>query len=179
MYYVTNAKNETIARVAKASKEDVDRAVAAARKAFDHGPWPKMSPYERGRVIQKIADRIRERADEIARVESLNTGKPLARAKGEILGSAMVFDFYAAGDKHYGETLPLGGNIQTRPCAGNRRGRSDRAWNFSRWPLEGPGAGVRLLPDPEASLEHPLSARWRDLLSGRTGGSRQRPPPGR
>ena len=71
-----------------------------------------MSPYERGRVVQKIADRIRERADEIAQVESLNTGKPITRAKGEILSGAQVFDFYAgAGDKHYGETLPLGGNI--------------------------------------------------------------------
>jgi acyl-CoA reductase-like NAD-dependent aldehyde dehydrogenase len=106
------ATNKPVAHVAKASKEDVDRAVAAGRKAFDEGPWPKMSPYERGRVVQRIADRIRERANEIAEVESMNTGKPLARAKGEIMGSAAVFDFYAgAGDKFYGETLPLGGNI--------------------------------------------------------------------
>jgi betaine-aldehyde dehydrogenase len=106
------ATNEPIAQVAKATKEDVERAVQVARKAFDEGPWPKMSPYERGRVVQRIADRIRERADELAKTESLNTGKPLARAKGEIMGSAAVFDFYAgAGDKFYGETLPLGGNI--------------------------------------------------------------------
>jgi acyl-CoA reductase-like NAD-dependent aldehyde dehydrogenase len=102
------ATNETLAHVAKAGKEDVDRAVAAARKAFDEGPWPKMTPYERGRVVQKLANLIRERADDIAKVESLNTGKPLARAKGEILGSAMVYDFYAgAGDKFYGETIPM------------------------------------------------------------------------
>jgi betaine-aldehyde dehydrogenase len=105
------ANNQGIGRVAKASKEDVDRAVAAARHAFDEGPWPKMSPYERGRIIQKIADRIRERADEIARVESMDTGKPLARAKGEIMGSATVFDYYAgAGDKFFGETIPMGGS---------------------------------------------------------------------
>jgi acyl-CoA reductase-like NAD-dependent aldehyde dehydrogenase len=106
------ATNQVIARVAKAGREDVDRAVAAARKAFDEGPWPKMTPYERGRVIQKIADIIRSRADEIAALESLNSGKPLARAKGEILTSAMVFDFYAgAGDKFFGETIPMGEKV--------------------------------------------------------------------
>ncbi len=106
------ATNQAVAEVAKAGKEDVDRAVAAARKAFDEGPWPRMSPYERGRIIQKLADRIRERADEIAQIESLNTGKPITRSKGEILGSAMVFDYYAgAGDKFYGETIPMGDKI--------------------------------------------------------------------
>ena len=106
---INPATNQSIGKIAKASKEDVDRAVNAARKAFDEGPWPKMSPYERGRIIQKIADRIRERADEIAHVESLDTGKPLARAKGEIMGSATVFDYYAgAGDKFFGDTIPMG-----------------------------------------------------------------------
>ncbi|HYI15747.1 MAG TPA: aldehyde dehydrogenase family protein, partial [Thermomicrobiales bacterium] len=106
------ATNQAVAQVAKAGKEDVDRAVAAARKAFDEGPWPKMSPFERGRIIQKLADRIRERADEIAQIESLNTGKPITRSKGEILGSAMVFDYYAgAGDKFYGETIPMGDKV--------------------------------------------------------------------
>lgn len=106
------ATNQPVAQVAKAGKEDVDRAVAAARKAFDEGPWPRMSPYERGRIIQKLADRIRERSDELAALESLNTGKPITRSKGEILGSAMVFDYYAgAGDKFYGETIPMGDKI--------------------------------------------------------------------
>jgi acyl-CoA reductase-like NAD-dependent aldehyde dehydrogenase len=109
----TNPANDrAFARVAKASKEDVDRAVAAARKAFDEGPWPRMAPYQRGRIIQKLADLIRERADEIALLESQDTGKPLARAKGEILGSATVFDYYAgAGDKFYGETIPSADNV--------------------------------------------------------------------
>ncbi len=102
------ATTQEIGSVAKAGKEDVDRAVAAARKAFDEGPWPKMSPYERGRVIQRLADLIRERSDEIGLLESRDTGKPLARARGEIMGSAAVFDYYAgAGDKFYGETIPM------------------------------------------------------------------------
>jgi len=109
---INPATNETLATVAKAGVEDVQLAVEAARRAFDDGPWPRLSPYERGRIIQKIADRIRERADEIALVESRNTGKPLARAKSEVLTSATVFDFYAgAGDKFYGETIPMGDRI--------------------------------------------------------------------
>jgi len=101
------ATNRPIAEVAKGGRADVERAVSIARKAFDEGPWPRMSPYERGRVVQRIADRIRERADEIARVESLNTGKPLQNARNEVNSSAIVFDYYAgAGDKFYGETIP-------------------------------------------------------------------------
>lgn len=109
---INPATNEILADVAKAGLEDVEIAVQAARKAFDDGPWPRMSPYERGRIIQKLADIVRERADEIALVESKNTGKPLARAMGEILSSATVFDYYAgAGDKFYGETIPLGDKL--------------------------------------------------------------------
>jgi acyl-CoA reductase-like NAD-dependent aldehyde dehydrogenase len=102
------ATTQEIGKVAKAGTEDVDRAVAAARKAFDEGPWPKMSPYERGRIVQRLADLIRSKADELALLESRDTGKPLARARGEIMGSATVFDYYAgAADKFYGETLPM------------------------------------------------------------------------
>lgn len=106
------ATGQAFARVAKAGAEDVDRAVAAARKAFDEGPWPNMAPSERGRVLLKIANRIRERATEIGTIESHDAGKPLTRAIGEIMGSAAVYEYYAgAADKFYGETLPLGGNI--------------------------------------------------------------------
>ncbi|MCA9832670.1 MAG: aldehyde dehydrogenase [Thermomicrobiales bacterium] len=109
---INPATDQVIARVAKAGLPDVEAAVAAARKAFDEGPWPRMAPYERGRIIQKIADRIRERADELAAVESANTGKPMARAKGEILSGAVVFDYYAgAGDKFFGESIPLGDKV--------------------------------------------------------------------
>lgn len=109
---VNPATGNVIAKVAKAGKEDIDRAVASARKAFDEGPWPKLNPFERGRVLQRIADRVRERADELAELESLNTGKPIARAKGEILGAATIYEYYAgAADKFYGDTMPLGGNV--------------------------------------------------------------------
>ncbi len=101
------ATNRPLADVAKAGRADVERAVATARNAFDEGPWPRSSPYERGRVVQRIADRIRERADEIALLESRNTGKPIGNARNEVASAATVFDFYAgAGDKFYGETIP-------------------------------------------------------------------------
>jgi acyl-CoA reductase-like NAD-dependent aldehyde dehydrogenase len=105
------ATNVAHAVVTKGGLEDVDRAVAAARRAFDEGPWPTMHPSERGRVLQRIANRIRERADEIALIESQDTGKPLSMAHEEVLGSAEEFEYYAgAGDKFYGETIPLGVN---------------------------------------------------------------------
>lgn len=107
-YTVLNpATGQPIAEVAKGSQIDVERAVATARVAFDDGPWPRLSPYERGRVVQRIADRIRERAEEIALLESRNTGKSLANARNEVASAAIVFDYYAgAGDKFYGETIP-------------------------------------------------------------------------
>ena len=109
---INPARNETLAEIAKAGIEDVDETVQIARRAFDEGPWPRMTPHERGRIIQRIADRIRERADELALVESRNTGKPIVRARGEMLTSATVFDFYAgAGDKFYGESIPMSDKV--------------------------------------------------------------------
>ncbi|HUZ02195.1 MAG TPA: aldehyde dehydrogenase family protein [Thermomicrobiaceae bacterium] len=106
------ATNRVVAHVAKAGRADVDAAVRAARRAFDEGPWPRMTPYDRGRIIQKLANLIRERADDIAHLETLNTGKPIGRARGEILGAATVYDFYSgAADKFYGETIPLGDKV--------------------------------------------------------------------
>jgi acyl-CoA reductase-like NAD-dependent aldehyde dehydrogenase len=103
------ATDEVFASVAKAGTEDVDRAVDAARKAFDEGPWPGMHPSQRGAVLRKMAELIRERSTEIARLESLDTGKPIGRSTGEIIASAGVFDYYSgAADKFFGETIPLG-----------------------------------------------------------------------
>lgn len=108
---INPATGETIASVAKAGLDDVEIAVEAARKAFDEGPWPRMTPYERGRIVQRVADLIRERSDDLTMLESLNTGKPLERARGEILSGAQVFDYYAgAGDKFYGDSIPMGEN---------------------------------------------------------------------
>src|SRR5262249_33002108 len=70
------ANGEVLARVAEGSGEDVDRAVLAARKAFD-GPWSRMTPSERGKLIWRLADLIEEHAEEFATLETLDNGKPL------------------------------------------------------------------------------------------------------
>ena len=106
------ATNAPLAEVAKAGSEDVDRAVAAARRAFDKGPWPKVSPYQRGRVLQRVADGIRNEAEVIADLETHNSGKTITSSRKEIEGAAMVFDYYAgAMDKFFGETIPMDDRI--------------------------------------------------------------------
>src|SRR6476620_1685330 len=80
MPVVNPATEEVIAEVASASREDVDAAVAAARAALA-GPWGKLSARERGRLVWKLGDRLMERADEIARLETLHNGKPIFESR--------------------------------------------------------------------------------------------------
>src|SRR3954470_11117158 len=71
------ATGETICQVAEGDKADIDLAVKAARKAFEEGPWSKMSAAERGRLLLKLADLMEANQDELAALESLDNGKPL------------------------------------------------------------------------------------------------------
>lgn len=80
----------------EAAKHDVEQAIAAARKAFDEGPWPRMEAAERSRIMFKVADLILQRVEELALVESLEVGKPIAQARGEIAYCADLWA-YAAG----------------------------------------------------------------------------------
>ena len=75
---INPATGEEICQVAAADESDVDEAVKAARHAFEKGPWRKMSAAERGRLLNKLADLIEKHADELARLEALDNGKPLA-----------------------------------------------------------------------------------------------------
>ncbi|HEX4487432.1 MAG TPA: aldehyde dehydrogenase family protein, partial [Terriglobales bacterium] len=70
------ATGEVLAQVAEGDREDVDRAVKAARAAFETGPWSKMTPSERGRLIWKLADLLEENTEEFATLETLDNGKP-------------------------------------------------------------------------------------------------------
>jgi aldehyde dehydrogenase (NAD+) len=112
---VTNpATEDVIATVAAAGKDDVDAAVAAARAAFN-GPWSRMSARERGRLVSKLADRLMERADAVARLETLHNGKPIFESRQiEIPAAAECFEYYAGwADKVMGETIPVKGNYLT------------------------------------------------------------------
>ena len=90
------ATGETLARIAEGDAEDVDRAVRAARRAFEEGPWGKMTPSERGRIIWRIGDLITEHNDELAQLESLDNGKPFAvAAVADVPLSADMFHYMA------------------------------------------------------------------------------------
>jgi acyl-CoA reductase-like NAD-dependent aldehyde dehydrogenase len=105
--------NSVLARVAVASEAQVDDAVQAARAAFD-GAWAKTSPAKRAKLIMKLADAIRANADELAKLETLNTGKPIGASKGEMLHAADVFDYYAGlAGKIQGETVPTPPNFMS------------------------------------------------------------------
>ena len=88
-------KNENYATVASAQPEDVDLAVAAANKAFKEGPWSKMLPRERSRVLHKIADIVESRDEELALLESYDSGLPITQAKGQARRAAENFRFFA------------------------------------------------------------------------------------
>jgi len=92
---VNPATEETIAHVSAGNQEDIDAAVKAARKAFDEGPWPQMSGQERSVYLQRIADIITRRLDELAKLEVLDNGKPYPEAKWDIEDTAGTFAFYA------------------------------------------------------------------------------------
>jgi phenylacetaldehyde dehydrogenase len=91
------ATGETLATVAEGDREDINRAVAAARKAFEDGPWGRMSASERGRIIWRIGDLILEHAEELAQLESLDNGKPFAVAHGADVPLAADLFHYMAG----------------------------------------------------------------------------------
>lgn len=114
MDVVNPATEETIATVASADAADLDAAVEAARAAFS-GPWSKLSARERGRLVRKLGERLMERADEVARLETLHNGKPINESRHvEIPAAAECFEYYGGwADKIMGETIPVKGNYLT------------------------------------------------------------------
>jgi acyl-CoA reductase-like NAD-dependent aldehyde dehydrogenase len=105
---VEPATAEPMAEVAVAGPEDARRAVDVAARAFDEGPWPRTSARERGRVLTKASFLIRERQDDLARLEARNGGKPIGSARAEIDIVANVFEYWGgAANKIFGETIPI------------------------------------------------------------------------
>lgn len=107
------ATGEVLAVVSEAEKEDIDRAVKAARKAFDEGPWGRMGTAKRSRLIYKLADLIEENKEELAQLESLDNGKPIRETSGADVPLTIEHFRYYAGwaTKIVGQTIPVQGNF--------------------------------------------------------------------
>jgi phenylacetaldehyde dehydrogenase len=105
------ATGEVLARVAEGDKADIDLAVKAARRAFESGPWAKMSASERGRVIWKIGDLIEKHTEEFAELETLDNGKPISVSRVADVPLAADLFRYMAGwaTKIEGSTIPIAG----------------------------------------------------------------------
>src|SRR5580700_7671421 len=100
-----------IAHVASASVADVDQAVKAARAAFDSGPWPQTTAQDRGRILFRLAEKIRQNAAMLAEIESRNSGKPIVEAEFDIADVATCFEYYGGlANKVTGSVLPVPAN---------------------------------------------------------------------
>ena len=110
LHVVNPATEAVIAELEQAGIDEADEAVSRAKAA---GPaWRAVAPEDRGRLLRRVATLVEEHAEELARVESENVGKPIAAARGEVAMVARVFHFYAgAVDKHGGSEIPVAGGI--------------------------------------------------------------------
>ena len=174
------ATGEVIAHVAEGDRQDIDRAVKAARRAFESGAWPRLTPSERGRLVWKLGDLILEHLEELAELESLDNGKPVTVSRAaDVPLAADLFHYmagwatklegntiqlsvpYAPGVKFHAYTLrePIGVVGQIIP------------WNFpflmAAWKL-GPALATGCTVVLKPAEETPLSAlRLGELISGR------------
>jgi betaine-aldehyde dehydrogenase len=102
---------ELIAHVTSTGAVDVDRVVKAARAAFDSGPWPGMSAQDRGRILFKLADKIRQNSPQLAEIESRNSGKPIVESEFDIADVATCFEYYGGlANKVLGHVNPVPAN---------------------------------------------------------------------
>jgi len=103
-----------IARAAEGTAADVDRAVRAARAAFDEGPWREATAQDRGRILFKLAQIVRDRAAELAEIETRNTGKPIVEAEFDVGDVATCFEYYGGlATKIHGDVIPVPDNAMS------------------------------------------------------------------
>ncbi|KAL4457888.1 hypothetical protein ABPG75_012753 [Micractinium tetrahymenae] len=102
------ATEQRLVQMAEADKEDVERAVRAARKAFDEGPWPRMGGKARGKILQRFAELVEKNVEELAQLESLDNGKPIFFSRNADIPLTANHLSYFAGwaDKIHGQTIP-------------------------------------------------------------------------
>ena len=108
---INPATGDIIARVPEAGADDVGEAIAAARRAFDGGPWPELSHRDRGQLLFRIADGVRAHAAELATLDSTNMGKPIVEAEFDATDAANCFEYYGGlATKIHGDTLNVPDN---------------------------------------------------------------------
>jgi phenylacetaldehyde dehydrogenase len=163
------ATGEVMAQVAEGDREDIDRAVKAARKAFENPAWSDMAPSQRGRLIWKLADLLESRLEEFAQIESLDNGKPLAVARVADVPLAVDLFRYMAGwaTKLEGNVIPISaGTKRTQYLAYTRREPVGVVgqiipWNFpllmAAWKL-GPALATGCCVVLKPAEQTPLSA---------------------
>jgi aldehyde dehydrogenase (NAD+) len=96
------------ATLPRCGEEEISLAVAAARRAFEAGPWSRLTATERGRLLVRIGERILAHHDELTELEATDTGKPVSQARADVTAAARYFEFYGtAADKLHGETIPF------------------------------------------------------------------------
>src|ERR671922_908161 len=107
---INPATEEPIAELDSAGVEETDAAVSSAKAAFPS--WRSVAPFDRARLLRRLASLVEEHGEELARLETRNVGKPISDSRGEVQMVAEVFYFYAgAVDKHHGETIPVAGGV--------------------------------------------------------------------
>ncbi len=96
------------AEIASGGPADIDAAVAAARRAFEKGAWGRLPAFERGRLLMRLSAAILDHVEELAEIESRDTGKPLSQGRADIRACARYFEYYGgAADKLHGDTIPF------------------------------------------------------------------------
>src|SRR5262245_15896341 len=103
------ATREVIAKAPDSNAEDVDRAVKAARRAFDEDGWPQLSARERGRILFRLAEHLKANARRFAEAETTNNGKPIAEAEGDLGDASFCFEYYG------GLATKIKGDVLTIP----------------------------------------------------------------
>jgi len=105
---VCPSDGRAFAAIPRSGAAEIEAAVAAARQAFESGPWGRLTALERGRLLVKLGEAVLAHEDELAALESRDTGKPLKQGRADIVAAARYFEFYGtAADKVHGETLPF------------------------------------------------------------------------
>jgi len=105
---VCPSDGKAFASIPASGAADVDRAVRSARRAFEHGPWAKMPAVERGRCLTRLFHLVEKHGDELAALESRDTGKPVRQGRADVAATMRYYEFFGgAGDKIHGDTIPF------------------------------------------------------------------------